>query len=68
MTFKKLEGINGFEVGSDVEVTFFGATMKSTMRAIDVKNKKAPKGMYSIPAGYKKMDIFAALGAMRNLP
>ncbi len=66
--FKKLENIDGFEVGTDVEVTFFGSTMKSTMRAIDVKNRKAPDGVYSIPEGYKKMDIFTALGAIRNLP
>ncbi|MEN8222906.1 MAG: hypothetical protein ABFR36_06565 [Acidobacteriota bacterium] len=66
--FKKLDGVNGFEVGADAEFTFFGSTIKSTMRAIDVKKRKAPPGIYSIPAGYKKMDIFAALGAARNLP
>ena len=66
--FNKLEGIDGFEVGVDVEVIFFGATMKSTMRTIDVKNRKAPAGMYSVPDEYKKADIFALLGVKRDLP
>ncbi len=66
--FKKLDGINGFEVGADVEFTLFGATIRSTMRTIDVKNIKAPAGTYSYPEEYKKMDIFTALGSARNLP
>ena len=66
--FKKLEGINGLEVGADVEFTIFGSTMKSTMRTIDIKNMKSPTGIYNVPAGYKKMDIFAVLGASKELP
>jgi len=60
--FAKLEPVDGFEVGSDAEFTFFGTTMKSNMRVIEVKQGVPPNGTYSIPSGYQKIDIFSALG------
>jgi len=63
--FEKLDNVTGFEVGVDAEFVFFGATMKSVMRTIDVKEKKAPPGTYSLPPEYEKIDIFTVLGAGR---
>jgi len=60
--FEKLDGIKGFEVGADVEFNFFGTTINSNMRVIEVKKMNPPAGMYSIPAGFQKVDLFTVLG------
>lgn len=60
--FDKLENVHGFEIGADAEFSLFGSKIKSNMRVIDFKERKAPAGIYFPPKNFKKKSLDNAFG------
>jgi hypothetical protein len=51
--FKK---VDGFQVAMEMTASVMGAEVKSTSQVVEISEKSAPAGTYSVPAGYKKQD------------
>jgi len=50
--------IEGFHMKSETVMNMMGADMKSFDEVIEMAEKTAPSGTYSVPEGYKKQDKF----------
>jgi len=59
--FKKIEG---FQVASEMTMNIMGADMKVTSNVIEMVEKKAPAGIYSVPAGFSKVEKMKAKKGM----
>jgi hypothetical protein len=59
---EKMETVDGFQVAADVSVTIFGSVIKIEMQVLEIEERPAPPGVYSVPKGYTKKTIDAALG------
>lgn len=57
--FEKLEKVKGFEVATEVTVSLFGSDIKADTQCLEVAEKPAPEGTYSVPEGFteKKIDF-----------
>lgn len=51
--FKK---IKGYQVASELTMSIMGANMRVTTEVVEITEKPAPAGTYSVPAGYTKQD------------
>ncbi len=51
--FKK---INGFQVAMEMTAAIMGQEVKSTGKVVEISDKSAPAGTYSVPGDYKKQD------------
>lgn len=60
--FEKMEAVDGFQVGAEVTVTIFGSVINIEMQVLEIEERPAPAGVYSVPKGYTKKTIDAALG------
>ena len=59
---EKMEAVDGFQVGTEVTVTIFGSVINVEMQVLEIEERPAPPGVYSVPKGYTKKTIDAALG------
>jgi hypothetical protein len=48
---------DGFEVASEVTVNIFGSEISIESQCLEVAERPAPPGTYSVPAGYTKKPI-----------
>ncbi len=48
---------DGFEVAAEITVSIFGSDINMESQALEVTEKPAPPGTYSVPAGYTKKPI-----------
>lgn len=48
---------DGFEIASEITVNIFGAEIKMESQCLEIEEKPAPSGTYSVPAGYTKKPI-----------
>lgn len=57
--FEKLDNVKGFEVATEVTVSLFGSEIKADTQCLEIAEKPAPKGIYSVPEGFteKKIDL-----------
>jgi len=55
--FEKTENIKGFQVGADLDITIFGSKIRVESQVLEVSEKPAPAGVYSVPKGYTKKNI-----------
>jgi len=55
--FEKLDKVKGFEVANEVTVSLFGSEIKADTQCLEVAEKPAPKGIYSVPEGFTEMKI-----------
>ena len=46
--------ISGFQVASEMSMDMMGSKMKVTSQVVEISQKPAPAGTYSVPAGYTK--------------
>lgn len=51
--FKKMKG---FQVAAEVSMSLMGQSVTSTSNVLEISQKPAPPGIYSVPAGYTKKD------------
>lgn len=54
---EKLDTVDGFQVAGEVIVSIFGSEIKQVSQCLEVIEKPAPAGIYSVPAGYTKGTI-----------
>jgi len=55
--FEKLDKIEGFKVATEVVVNIFGSEIKVESQCLEITEKPAPAGIYSVPRGYTKKTI-----------
>jgi hypothetical protein len=46
--------IKGFQIGSEMSMDMMGSKMKVTSQVVEIAQKPAPAGIYSVPAGFTK--------------
>jgi len=54
---EKLETVDGFEVAVDITISVFGTEINVESQCLEVTEKTAPPGVYSVPKGYQKKTI-----------
>ena len=54
--FKEMQKIEGVIVYQETKTKAMGAEVKSVDKVVDIQEKAAPAGTYSIPSGYKKVE------------
>ncbi|NIO49748.1 MAG: hypothetical protein GTN73_09995 [Candidatus Aminicenantes bacterium] len=65
---KKMDKIEGFHVASEVIVNMFGTEIKVESQALEVTEKPAPAGIYSVPKDYTKGNLNVDLGLQKKSP
>lgn len=55
--FDKLNKVDGFEIASKVSISIFGTEIKAEIQCLEITEKPAPAGIYSVPMGYTKKTI-----------
>jgi hypothetical protein len=51
---KKLDTVDGFQVAAEVTVNIFGSEINIESQCLEVAEKPAPPGTYTVPSGYQK--------------
>jgi len=54
---EKLDTVIGFQVAAEVTVSIFGSEINVESQCLEVTEKPAPPGTYSVPRGYTKKSI-----------
>jgi hypothetical protein len=54
---EKMSQSEGFEVATEITVNIFGSEIKMESQCLEVMEKPAPPGTYSVPSGYTKKPI-----------
>lgn len=54
---EKLDTVDGFQVAAEVTVSMFGSEIMVELQCLEVAEKPAPAGIYSVPQGYVKKAI-----------
>jgi hypothetical protein len=54
---EKLETVDGFQIAAEVSVEIFGTRIDIESQTLEVTEKPAPPGTYSVPKDYIKKDI-----------
>jgi hypothetical protein len=54
---EKMEESDGFEVATEVTINIFGSEIHVESQCLEVTEKPAPPGTYSVPAGYTQKSI-----------
>lgn len=55
-TLNQYLAVDGFQVYSEITVNIMNQEIKSTREVVEIADKPAPAGVFSVPAGYKKQD------------
>ena len=50
---KEFQKIKGFQVATGISMNMMGTEIKMNSQVLEITNKAAPAGTYSVPAGYK---------------
>jgi len=53
----KLESVGGFQIAVEITMEIFGTQIRMESQSLEVTEKPAPPGIYSVPKGYKKRDL-----------
>jgi hypothetical protein len=54
---EKMDTVEGFQVANEVTVSIFGTEIKVESQSMEITEKPAPPGTYSVPKGYTKKEI-----------
>lgn len=65
---KKMDKIEGFQVASEVTVNMFGSEIKVESQVLQLQEKPAPPGIYSVPKEYTKGQLNVDLGLQKKSP
>ena len=65
---EKLDKAEGFQVASEVSVNMFGSEIKVESQVLEVTEKPAPAGIYSVPKDYTKGNLNVDLGLQKKPP
>ena len=64
---EKMNSIDGFQVASELTINIFGTEINVESQCLEVAEKSAPTGTYSIPKGYTKKTIKFPVSGPMNL-
>lgn len=65
---EKMESVDGFQIATEITVEIFGARIEIESQSLEVTEKPAPPGTYSVPYGYEKKDIKFIQGFVKQMP
>jgi len=65
---EKMHKIEGFHIASEVTVNMFGSEINVESQALEVTEKPAPPGTYSVPKDYTKGILNVDLGLQKKSP
>lgn len=63
---EKMNGIDGFQVASELTINIFGTDINVESQCLEVTEKPAPAGTYSVPRGYIKKAIHFPISSPRD--
>jgi hypothetical protein len=52
--YTEMKKMDGFQIASETNMSMMGTNMKITTEVVEITEKAAPAGVYTVPAGYKK--------------
>lgn len=55
----ELMKVKGYQVSSEMNMDMMGSKMKVTSQVVEITQKPAPAGIYTVPAGYTKKDTLS---------
>lgn len=65
---ENLDKVEGFHVAAEITVSIFGSEINVESQSLEVEEKPAPPGTYSVPRGYKKKTIsFPQTGLQKDM-
>jgi hypothetical protein len=64
----KMESVDGFQIAADVTIEIFGSRIEVESQTLEVSEKPAPPGIYSVPKGYTKKDINFIKEQIKQMP
>lgn len=65
---EKLETVDGFQIAAEVTIEIFGSRIEVESQTLEVSEKPAPPGTYSVPKGYTKKDIAFIKEQIKQIP
>ncbi|NIM57320.1 MAG: hypothetical protein GTO16_00040 [Candidatus Aminicenantes bacterium] len=65
---EKMDKIEGFHVASEVTVNMFGSEINVESQVLELEEKPAPPGIYSVPKDYTKGDLGVNMGLQKKSP
>jgi hypothetical protein len=64
----KLEDVGGFQIAGEITVEIFGTKIEIEAQSLEVTEKPAPLGIYSVPKDYAKKDIASIKDQLKQIP
>jgi hypothetical protein len=64
----KMEKVDGFQIATDLTIEIFGSHINVESQTLEVTEKPAPAGTYSIPEGYTKKDLKDIQDQIKQIP
>lgn len=64
----KLETVDGFQIAAEITFEIFGTRIEVESQCLEVTEKPAPPGIYSVPDGYTKKDIKFIKDLIKEIP
>jgi hypothetical protein len=58
-SIQELGKIKGFWIAEEITMDMMGSKVRQTMEVIEIANKPAPAGIYSVPPGYTKQNALS---------
>ena len=65
---EKMDKIEGFQIAAEITVNMFGSEIKLESQVLEVVEKPAPAGIYSVPKGYTKGNLGVDMGLQKKPP
>jgi len=65
---EKMENVDGFQIAAEITVEIFGSRIDVESQSLEVTEKPAPPGTYSVPKDYTKKDISFLKDQIKQIP
>ena len=65
---EKMEKVDGFQIATDVTIEIFGSRINVEAQTLEVTEKTAPPGTYSVPESYTKKDLKDIQDQIKQIP
>jgi len=65
---QKMESVDGFQIATEITLEIFGTRIEVESQTLEVTEKPAPPGTYSVPKDYEKKDIKLIQDFIKQVP
>ncbi len=65
-SIQELLKIDGFWIKSESTMNMMGSDINTYQEVVEISQKAAPAGTYTVPEGYKKLDKFSMADLMKR--